>query len=297
MPGTLSCCITQPTRGSRLDGIIAFTPLFEEVNHALKVSQLLAIQLVLFNSTRISSPAQKNKGLLSRDRYPHLVPSWSSPLVLSSAGTAVACSDRENPWAQTAQARSGSWAMQQGFPHKAQQDVQGGLSTQAHLESLTANLFYQRHPQQLASVKLWRSFGNDKLFLLSLRARSSAYRWLIRGLTCLTYSPFRAGLDHSSQQVTLDCRGKTWARHYNLPFLNAWTTVWASHQKCNGNCDSSFMMTFWDPLEIVRCLSGLQILSSLNDSTEDPEADDVTQSMFTLSQVWGTCGVQCASFI
>lgn len=106
--------------------------------------------------------------------------------------------------------------------HRAHQEMQGGLSTQAHLQFLIANLFYQRHPQQLASVKLWHSIGNDKLLLPSLRARSLAYGWLVRGLTCLTCSPFRAGLDHSSWQVTLDHKGKT---YYNSPFLNAWAEV------------------------------------------------------------------------
>lgn len=121
--------------------------------------------------------------------------------------------------------------------------------------SAVSNLFYQRHPQQLASVKLWHSIGNDKPLLPSLRARSLAYGWLVRGLTCLTCSPFRAGLDHSSWQVTLDHKGKT---YYNSPFLNAWAELWGSLQKRKKTCDSPFMLTFDDLLEIVRCLSGLQ---------------------------------------
>lgn len=70
VPGTPSHCITQPTRGSRLDGITDVAPLLKELNHALKASELLAIQLLLFNSTRVFSPAQKNKGLLSLGTFP-----------------------------------------------------------------------------------------------------------------------------------------------------------------------------------------------------------------------------------
>lgn len=76
VPGTPSHCITQPTRCSRVDGITPFAPLFQELNNNLKVSQLLAIQLFPFNSTRILSSAQNNKGLLSRG-----TPTWYLPSV------------------------------------------------------------------------------------------------------------------------------------------------------------------------------------------------------------------------
>lgn len=84
--------------------------------------------------------------------------------------------------------------MQRGFfPPQAQQGGRGGLSTQAHLEFLIANSFDQRHPQQLASVKLWRLFGNDKPFLLSLRAASSAYKWLVGGSLASRIVPSELG--------------------------------------------------------------------------------------------------------